>query len=207
MHHWKLNLFGLFICFVLVVSLPMHAIAGDWPTWRGPNQDGTSTETGLISTWSVEGENLLWLKQNLSDVLHRLCSTVEFTSWDVLAKTSPNRNASPASTLKPANVCGIISLTSFIPPSPSTESAGRASLATQRREISMPTVSKGSSSASTKMAMSFGRVHSQKSMDEYPVTVARVHTPIIAGDLVVISYLNSGWGDASRDTPSLLCFR
>ena len=23
----------------------------------------------------------------------------------------------------------------------------------------------------------------------------RVHTPIIAGDLVVISYLNSGWGD------------
>ena len=38
----------------------MRAFAGDWPTWRGPNQDGTSTETGLISTWSPEGENLLW---------------------------------------------------------------------------------------------------------------------------------------------------
>ena len=38
----------------------MSAIAGDWPTWRGPNQDGSSAETGLISSWSTEGENLLW---------------------------------------------------------------------------------------------------------------------------------------------------
>ena len=49
----------LFICLVLV-AISMPAVAGDWPTWRGPNQDGTSAETGLISTWSVEGENLLW---------------------------------------------------------------------------------------------------------------------------------------------------
>ena len=42
----------------------MHAIAGDWSTWRGPNQDGTSAEAGLISSWSTEGENLLW-QQNL----------------------------------------------------------------------------------------------------------------------------------------------
>ena len=34
--------------------------AADWPHWRGPARDGTSPETGLISTWSSEGENLIW---------------------------------------------------------------------------------------------------------------------------------------------------
>src|SRR5688572_17132466 len=33
---------------------------GEWARWRGPDQTGVSDETGLISTWSIEGENLLW---------------------------------------------------------------------------------------------------------------------------------------------------
>jgi outer membrane protein assembly factor BamB len=37
-----------------------HLSASDWPHWRGPNHNGTSTETGLISTWSANGENLIW---------------------------------------------------------------------------------------------------------------------------------------------------
>ncbi len=36
------------------------AFASDWASWRGPNQTGSSSETGLISNWSLEGENLLW---------------------------------------------------------------------------------------------------------------------------------------------------
>ncbi len=34
--------------------------AADWPVWRGPNSDGVSPETNLPSSWSPEGENLLW---------------------------------------------------------------------------------------------------------------------------------------------------
>ena len=34
--------------------------AGEWTNWRGPNHDGVSPETGLISSWSTEGENLIW---------------------------------------------------------------------------------------------------------------------------------------------------
>ena len=37
-----------------------NALASDWPSWRGPNQDGSSSQTGLISSWSLEGENLVW---------------------------------------------------------------------------------------------------------------------------------------------------
>ena len=36
------------------------AWSGDWTYWRGARQNGTSTETGLVSTWSPEGENLIW---------------------------------------------------------------------------------------------------------------------------------------------------
>src|SRR5215469_7258511 len=32
----------------------------DWPTWRGPEQNGISRETGLIDHWDLEGDNVLW---------------------------------------------------------------------------------------------------------------------------------------------------
>src|SRR6187455_1500103 len=34
--------------------------AAEWPAWRGPGQDANSSETGLISRWSQDGENLIW---------------------------------------------------------------------------------------------------------------------------------------------------
>jgi outer membrane protein assembly factor BamB len=34
--------------------------AGEWPAWRGPGQNGVSAETGLISQWSPAGENVVW---------------------------------------------------------------------------------------------------------------------------------------------------
>jgi outer membrane protein assembly factor BamB len=32
----------------------------DWPSWRGPHQDGVATDVGLVSKWSPAGENLVW---------------------------------------------------------------------------------------------------------------------------------------------------
>ncbi len=34
--------------------------AGDWPSWRGPNRDGISKETGLLDQWPEGGPELLW---------------------------------------------------------------------------------------------------------------------------------------------------
>ena len=33
---------------------------GDWPQWRGPNRDGRSTETGLLTQWPANGPPLAW---------------------------------------------------------------------------------------------------------------------------------------------------
>lgn len=42
------------------------SLAEEWPSWRGARQNGVSGETGLISTWSPEGENLLWRQDFIS---------------------------------------------------------------------------------------------------------------------------------------------
>ncbi|MGH9940858.1 MAG: PQQ-binding-like beta-propeller repeat protein [Pyrinomonadaceae bacterium] len=46
---------------VLFISLAASpALAGDWAEWRGPARDGVSPEKNLPSRWSPAGENLAW---------------------------------------------------------------------------------------------------------------------------------------------------
>lgn len=45
---------------ILPTGSLMTAAAADWTHWRGPMQTGASPESGLISRWSPEGENLVW---------------------------------------------------------------------------------------------------------------------------------------------------
>lgn len=51
---------GLGFCF-------RAAIAADWPQWRGPQRNGISKETGLLSEWPAEGPKLLWQVHDLGD--------------------------------------------------------------------------------------------------------------------------------------------
>ncbi len=41
---------------------PAAGFAADWPEWRGPTRDGISTEKGLPARWTPGGEGLLWKK-------------------------------------------------------------------------------------------------------------------------------------------------
>ena len=47
----------------LVFLLAAAAAAQDWPSWRGRLQTGVSDQTGLVSSWSVDGENLIWFQE------------------------------------------------------------------------------------------------------------------------------------------------
>ena len=42
------------------LAASLVAFADDWPEWRGPSRDGTSRETGLPTKWTPAGENLVW---------------------------------------------------------------------------------------------------------------------------------------------------
>jgi outer membrane protein assembly factor BamB len=39
---------------------PRRVAGGDWPEQRGANRDGVSRETGLIDQWALNGQNFLW---------------------------------------------------------------------------------------------------------------------------------------------------
>ncbi|MSO82681.1 MAG: hypothetical protein EXQ53_05245 [Acidobacteria bacterium] len=39
---------------------PRRVAVGDWPEMRGPARDGVSRETGLVDKWALNGENFLW---------------------------------------------------------------------------------------------------------------------------------------------------
>jgi outer membrane protein assembly factor BamB len=39
---------------------PQRVALGDWPEARGPNRDGVSAETGLIEKWALNAQNFLW---------------------------------------------------------------------------------------------------------------------------------------------------
>lgn len=52
------------ILFVLICILVMGSFAfcGEWMQWRGPGFDGSSEETGLVDTWTIE-KNVKWSSQ------------------------------------------------------------------------------------------------------------------------------------------------
>src|SRR5262245_60512172 len=57
----------------LVSVASRNSLAADdatmgWPNWRGPQQNSTSTEKGLIESWDPEGgpgSNLIWKNEEL----------------------------------------------------------------------------------------------------------------------------------------------
>jgi len=51
----------------LVLALAGVSLAADWPTWRGPNRDGKSPETGLLTEWPAGGPPLLWKSGGLGN--------------------------------------------------------------------------------------------------------------------------------------------
>lgn len=45
----------------LIVALPGSSFGDDWASWRGPEHNGMSRETGLVESWNpATKENLLW---------------------------------------------------------------------------------------------------------------------------------------------------
>ena len=48
-------------------AFTLAASAADWPQWRGPQRNGSSSETGLLKEWPREGPRLLWQVKEIGD--------------------------------------------------------------------------------------------------------------------------------------------
>ena len=59
---------GAAILFAALLLAAVGARAGEWTNWRGPNQDGSSPETGLLEAWNPkggDGSNVVWKRSDL----------------------------------------------------------------------------------------------------------------------------------------------
>jgi outer membrane protein assembly factor BamB len=56
---------ALTLVIILFASIAVNA--ADWPQWRGPNRDGLSVETGLLTSWPATGPRLLWRTTGLGE--------------------------------------------------------------------------------------------------------------------------------------------
>ena len=56
----KRPVLGLVMASLVSVLTAPASVAQDWPSWRGRGQNGVSDVTGLPSSWSPDGENLIW---------------------------------------------------------------------------------------------------------------------------------------------------
>ena len=61
MARWGIGIAAL----ILALGGPGRAQASDWPRFRGPENNGISTETGLLKEWPEEGPKLLWMTEGL----------------------------------------------------------------------------------------------------------------------------------------------
>ena len=50
--------------FLAISISSLAAVAGDWPQWRGPHRDESSTETGLLKQWPASGPKRTWVFEN-----------------------------------------------------------------------------------------------------------------------------------------------
>jgi len=48
------------LCLLSLLVAPALSLAADWTDYRGPNRDGKSPEKNLVNEWSLDGRNLLW---------------------------------------------------------------------------------------------------------------------------------------------------
>jgi outer membrane protein assembly factor BamB len=56
----KISHLRMYFVLLGVLAVVSSSFTADWPLWRGLNSDGVSQELGLPSSWSPEGENLIW---------------------------------------------------------------------------------------------------------------------------------------------------
>ena len=181
-----------FVLFAIILCTSI-ADAADWPSWRGPSQNGVSSETGLVAAWSTEGENLVWQ----ADFIGRSTPIVLNGRVFVIGRRGEGINQEgvvAAFDAKNGKKIWEYTYNIFHTTIPFNR-VGWASLSgdPETGYIYAHTVSglficfnrNGKVVWSRSLTEEFGRISGYG---------GRVHTPIVDEDLVIISYLSSNWG-------------
>lgn len=171
--------------------------AEDWPAWRGPQQDGTSTETGLVSSWTPGGENMIWK----ADFIGRSTPVVVDGRVCVIGRVGEEIDRQERVACFDAENGDLLWEDRFnvyhttVP----FNRVGWASLAADPATGNI--YAHGVSGQMIGYAPDGTRLWSRFMGDElghYSGYGGRTQTPLVVDDLMIISFISVGWGDLGR---------
>lgn len=181
------------VAFGLVLLTWAGASASDWPHWRGPGQNGVSPETGLISNWSPEGENLVWqadfVGRSTPIVLNGRVYVIGRSGQDITEQERVACFDAETGLLVWDHAFNVFHTT--IP----FNRVGWASLA---GDPETGNIYAHGVQGTFVCYNSEGKILWTRSLTEEVGRISgyggRTHTPFVDGDLVVISFLSTSWG-------------
>jgi outer membrane protein assembly factor BamB len=189
----------------LSAALAGAAVAEDWNDWRGPARDGHSEETGLPSSWSPQGENLAWSApfggrsapivvgnhlylQNGAGQGASLSERIQAIDVDTGKLLWEHRTNLHASDVPPHRVAWASPVAD-----PDTGNLYTFTVAGTLTGLTPE-----------------GQVLWTRSLNEEFGLVTthggRTQSPVVEGDLVIVSGLSSGWGDQARGAHRIFAF-
>jgi len=182
------------------------ATAENWTDWRGPARDGHSQETGLPSTWSPDGENLAWRApfgarsapivvgnrlylQNAAGAGADLRERIQCIDVDTGELLWEHRINLYMSDVPPHRVA-------WASPVADPETGNVYAFTVSGTLIGF--TPEGKVLWSRSLNEEFGLVTTHG---------GRTQSPVVEGDLVIVSGLSSGWGDQARGGHRFFAFQ
>ncbi len=169
------------------------AEASEWPHWRGPFQNGVSPETGLISNWSPDGENLIWK----ADFVGRSTPIVLNGRVYVIGRSGKDITEQERVACFDAET-GIVVWDHAFNVYHTTIPFNRVGWASLAGDPETGNIYAHGVQGTFICYDRDGKILWSRSLTEEVGRISgyggRTHTPFVDGDLVVISFLNTSWG-------------
>ena len=195
------------IALASVAALP--AGASDWPEWRGPNRDGVSVETGLPSHWSPAGEGLAW-KAPYGSRSTPVIFGNRLYLFDASVDTVKEREKVQERLLCLDADTGRVIWDKRFNVFHSDVPAHRVAWASPSVDPTTGNVYVFGDNEHLHAVDPTGKLLWERQLTEEFGAIsthgARTVSPVIEGDLVIVSTLTSGWGDQARGSNRYFAF-
>ena len=185
----------------VVATAAVPAFASDWPEWRGPNRDGVSTETGLPSRWSPAGEALAWRAPYGSRSTPVIFGNRLYL-WNASVDTVKEREKTQERLLCLDADTGKLIWEKRFNVFHSDVPAHRVSWASPSVDPATGNIYVFGVNEHLHALDPTGKLLWERQLTEEFGAISthggRTVSPVIEGNLVIVSTLTSGWGDQSR---------
>jgi outer membrane protein assembly factor BamB len=169
-------------------------LRADWPSWRGPRQDGVAADVDLIAKWSPAGENLVWRADLVGRstpvvVGGRVCANGRVGAGPTRQESVACFDAATGRKLWEHHLDVYLTAIPF-------SRVGWASLTADRETGNVYALGVGG------LLYCFapdGKVVWSRALTEEAGLISgvggRTHTPLVDEDRLIVSFVNAGWGE------------